>query len=102
MAFHRFSGAWQTLMRLHRSWAKSGSDNKNIKVFIGAPASSNAAGTGYVGQLVSPHGAALRLTITAGPNTLGNFATDAQDSYSNFGGVMLWDARSVYLFVLSG
>ncbi|KZV66161.1 glycoside hydrolase family 18 protein [Peniophora sp. CONT] len=57
------------------SWAKSGSDNKDIKIFIGAPASSNAAGTGYVG-----------------PNTLGNFATDAQDSSSSMGGVMLWDA----------
>ncbi|VDC03044.1 unnamed protein product [Peniophora sp. CBMAI 1063] len=56
------------------SWAKSGSDNKDIKIFIGAPASSKAAGTGYVG-----------------PNTLGNFATAAQDSSSSMGGVMLWD-----------
>ncbi|KAI0035384.1 glycoside hydrolase [Vararia minispora EC-137] len=57
------------------SWARSGSNNKNIKVYIGAPASPNAAGTGYVS-----------------PSTLANFATSAQNTFASFGGVMLWDA----------
>ncbi|TFY61090.1 hypothetical protein EVG20_g7190 [Dentipellis fragilis] len=61
------------------NWARTQSSNKNIKVFIGAAASSNAAGQGYVGI-----------------STLENYATDAQDQYKSFGGVMLWDASEAY------
>ncbi|KAI0052333.1 glycoside hydrolase family 18 protein [Auriscalpium vulgare] len=57
------------------NWAKTLSANKNIKVYIGAAASSEAAGDGYVG-----------------PNTLATFAKNAQKTWSSFGGVMLWDA----------
>ncbi|KAI0315512.1 glycoside hydrolase superfamily [Amylostereum chailletii] len=57
------------------NWARTQSNNKNIKVYIGAPAGPSAAGTGYVG-----------------PNTLGNFATSAQNTYKSMGGVMLWEA----------
>lgn len=56
-------------------WAKTVSANKNIKVYIGAPASKDAAGTGYVDV-----------------GTLANFAKNAQKTFSSFGGVMLWEA----------
>uniref|UniRef100_A0A8H7Y639 chitinase n=1 Tax=Psilocybe cubensis TaxID=181762 RepID=A0A8H7Y639_PSICU len=53
--------------------------NKNVKVYIGAPASSSAAGSGYV-----PIG------------TLGNIAVQMRQSFPSFGGVMLWDASQAY------
>ncbi|KAH8987099.1 glycoside hydrolase [Lactarius hatsudake] len=56
-------------------WAKTVSANKNIKVYIGAPASKDAAGTGYVDV-----------------GTLANYAKQAQKTWSSFGGVMLWEA----------
>ena len=62
-----------------RSWAKSGSDNKNIKVYIGAPASSTAAGSGYVDV-----------------STLAGIAQTTRDSFPSFGGVMLWDMSQAY------
>ena len=55
-------------------WAKTQSANPDVKVYIGAPASQSAAGSGYVDL-----------------STLANFAAQAQQSYSSFGGVMLWD-----------
>ncbi|KAF8268137.1 glycoside hydrolase superfamily [Lactarius quietus] len=55
-------------------WAKTQSANKDIKVYIGAPASKDAASTGYV-EL----------------STLANYAKQAQNDFSSFGGVMLWD-----------
>ncbi|KAI0342621.1 glycoside hydrolase [Trametopsis cervina] len=61
------------------NWAKTKSANKNIKVFIGAAASADAAGTGYVNS-----------------GTLANYAADAQAKYSSFGGVMMWDADTAY------
>ncbi|KAI0091164.1 glycoside hydrolase superfamily [Irpex rosettiformis] len=61
------------------NWAKTKSANKNIKVFIGAPASKAAAGTGYVDSA-----------------TLAKYASDAQAKYSSFGGVMMWDADTAY------
>lgn len=48
-------------------------------MYIGAPASSDAAGTGYVDN-----------------TTLAKYATDAQDKYSSMGGVMLWDISEAY------
>ncbi|EPQ54334.1 glycoside hydrolase [Gloeophyllum trabeum ATCC 11539] len=61
------------------SWAKSTSPNKNVKIYIGAPASSTAAGSGYVDAA-----------------TLGSIAQAMKAQYSSFGGVMLWDASQAY------
>ena len=58
-------------------WAKTQSANSDVKVYIGAPASQGAAGSGYVDM-----------------STLANFATRAQQNYSSFGGVMLWDVST--------
>jgi chitinase len=66
------------------TWAKTKSPNKNIKVYIGAPASSSAAGSGYV-------------DIT----TLGKIAKETRAKYSSFGGIMLWDASQAYGACLS-
>ncbi|KAF7312135.1 Glycoside hydrolase [Mycena indigotica] len=60
------------------TWAKTVSPNKNVKVFIGAPASSSA-GSGY-----------------ANAATLGALAVSTRAKYSSFGGVMLWDASQAY------
>ena len=56
-------------------WAKTVSANKDIKVYIGAPASEEAAGEGYVDI-----------------GTLAKYAKQAQETWSSFGGVMLWEA----------
>ncbi|KAI8334316.1 glycoside hydrolase family 18 protein [Chlamydoabsidia padenii] len=56
-------------------WAKNISPNKNIKVYIGAPASPTAAGGGYVPL-----------------NTLSTIALTTRQSFPSFGGVMFWDA----------
>ncbi|KAI0034212.1 glycoside hydrolase [Vararia minispora EC-137] len=60
------------------SWAKS-SPNPNVKVYIGVPASSTAAGSGYVDS-----------------STLGGIIKDTASAYSSFGGIMLWDASQAY------
>ena len=64
--------------RAHRlgfrdNWAKNASPNKDVKVYIGAAASSNAAGEGYVNA-----------------STLATYISETQGQYSSFGGVMLW------------
>ncbi|KAJ6478623.1 glycoside hydrolase [Mycena vitilis] len=57
-------------------WAKTTSPNKNIKIFIGAPASEAAANSGsYVSA-----------------EKLGEIAKATRAKYSSFGGIMLWDA----------
>ncbi|KAG6835055.1 hypothetical protein C0991_004301, partial [Blastosporella zonata] len=61
------------------NWAKTQAINKNVKVYIGAPASSTAAGSGYVSAA-----------------TLGQIAKEIRAKYSSFGGVMLWDASQAY------
>ena len=61
------------------NWAKTTSPNRNVKIYIGAPASSTAAGSGYV---------------SAGQLTTILQQTKAQ--YSSFGGVMFWDASQAY------
>ncbi|PSS32059.1 hypothetical protein PHLCEN_2v2166 [Hermanssonia centrifuga] len=61
------------------NWAKTTSFNKNVKVYIGAPGSQDAAGEGYVSA-----------------STLASYVSDAQSKYSSFGGVMMWDADSAY------
>ncbi|KAI9000467.1 glycoside hydrolase superfamily [Trametes punicea] len=61
------------------NWAKTQSANPNVKVYIGAPGSSDSAGEGYVSV-----------------STLSSYVSDAQEKYSSFGGVMLWDASTAY------
>ena len=61
------------------NWARAISLNKNVKIFVGAPASSTAAGTGY--QSIS---------------TLSSIAVKMRTSFPSFGGVMLWDASQAY------
>ncbi|TBU41653.1 glycoside hydrolase [Dichomitus squalens] len=61
------------------NWAKTKSANPDVKVYIGAPASSKAAGEGYVSA-----------------ETLASYVAEAQQKYSSFGGVMLWDADTAY------
>ncbi|KAF8436485.1 glycoside hydrolase superfamily [Boletus edulis BED1] len=60
-------------------WAKTVSPNKNVKVYIGAPASSSAASNGYVSA-----------------STLAGIISRTKSQYSSFGGVMLWDASQAY------
>ncbi|KAF7339953.1 Glycoside hydrolase family 18 protein [Mycena venus] len=60
-------------------WARTLSPNPNVKVYIGAPASSTAAGSGYVDI-----------------GTLSSIAAQMRKSFPSFGGVMLWDASQAY------
>ncbi|KAJ6542369.1 glycoside hydrolase family 18 protein [Mycena vulgaris] len=56
------------------NWAQTVSPNPNVKIFIGAPASSTAANAGeYVDA-----------------TTLGSIALATRADYSSFGGIMLW------------
>ncbi|KAN0082356.1 glycoside hydrolase [Tylopilus felleus] len=61
------------------NWAKNTSPNKNVKVYIGAPASSTAANNGYVSA-----------------STLATIISQTKSQYSSFGGIMLWDASQAY------
>ncbi|KAL1702358.1 glycoside hydrolase family 18 protein [Schizophyllum commune] len=61
------------------NWAKTVSPNKDVKVFLGAPASATAATSGY---------AAAQQVI--------DLANSAKGQYSSFGGVMVWDASQAY------
>lgn len=54
-------------------WARNISPNKNVKVYIGAPASSSAAGGGYVSA-----------------STLTTIAQQTQADFPSFGGLMFW------------
>ncbi|KAI1331967.1 chitinase [Xylariaceae sp. FL0255] len=60
------------------NWAKNTSTNKNVKVLLGMPASSTAAGSGYT------NGTQLSEVIAY------------SKSYSSFGGAMLWDMSQLY------
>ncbi|KAI0067746.1 glycoside hydrolase [Artomyces pyxidatus] len=62
------------------NWARTISPNPNVKIFIGAPASSTAAGGGY--QSIG---------------TLSSIAVQMRNSFPSFGGVMLWDASQAYV-----
>jgi chitinase len=55
------------------TWAKKTSPNKNVKILLGIPGSSAAAGSGYV-----PF------------DTLKPIVENVYSTYSSFGGVMLW------------
>lgn len=61
------------------TWAKNTAVNKNVKIYIGAPASPSAAGSGYVD-----------------PTTLANIALQTRSQFSSFGGIMLWDASQAF------
>lgn len=70
----------RTHVPLYRdNWAKTTSPNKNVKVYIGAPASPTAATSGYVDVA-----------------TLGNIAVQTRAQFSSFGGIMLWDASQAF------
>ncbi|KAG0043244.1 Chitinase 1 [Gryganskiella cystojenkinii] len=60
-------------------WAKTVSVNKDVKVFLGVPASAKAANAGYV-------------TI----ERLGEIMDAVRCKYSSFGGVMMWDLSQAY------
>ncbi|KAG8934878.1 Chitinase 1 [Tulasnella sp. 418] len=60
-------------------WARNVAPNKGVKIYIGAPASDTAAGSGYVNVA-----------------TLGNIIQQTRTSFPSFGGVMLWDASQAY------
>lgn len=60
-------------------WARNVSPNKNVKIYLGAPAATGAAGSGY--QDIA---------------TLSTYATKMRKSYPSFGGVMMWDASQAY------
>ncbi|KAF4625716.1 hypothetical protein G7Y89_g12445 [Cudoniella acicularis] len=60
------------------NWAKTVSLNPNVKVFLGVPGSSTAAGSGYESG-----------------STLGQIIAYSK-SFSSFGGVMIWDASQVF------
>ncbi|KAI5117744.1 hypothetical protein M0805_004933 [Coniferiporia weirii] len=61
------------------NWARTTSPNPDVKIYIGAPASSTAAGSGYVDAA-----------------TLANIIQTTKSTYSSFGGVMMWDASQAY------
>ncbi|CAK5264883.1 unnamed protein product [Mycena citricolor] len=70
-----FSSASGWDFGLWDAWARTLSPNPNVKVYIGAPASASAAGSGY-----------------SDLSTLSSIA----HSFPSFGGVMLWDASQAY------
>ncbi|KXN69233.1 glycoside hydrolase family 18 protein, partial [Conidiobolus coronatus NRRL 28638] len=56
------------------NWAKTGSVNKDVKIYLGAPASPSASNTGY-------------LPI----KKLAALVEKTRSKHSSFGGVMIWD-----------
>lgn len=62
------------------TWATTISLNPDVKVFLGIPGGSTAAGTGYESAL----------TIAS----IVDFITE--EGYTSFGGIMMWDASQVY------
>ena len=68
-----------TITRCRDNWARTISPNPNVKIYVGAPASSTAAGGGY--QAIG---------------TMSTIATTMRKSFPSFGGVMMWDASQAY------
>ncbi|KAI8149315.1 chitinase [Fennellomyces sp. T-0311] len=60
-------------------WARTQSVNKNVRLFLGVPASDYAAGQGYV-----PY------------NDLTAAIRETASRYTTFGGIMMWDASAAY------
>jgi chitinase len=72
------SGAWN--FDQWDNWAKTQSPNKDVKIYIGAPAAPLAASPGsYVDAA-----------------TLGDISVLTRNNYSSFGGIMLWDVSQAY------
>ncbi|KAK7454563.1 Chitinase 2 [Stygiomarasmius scandens] len=61
------------------TWAKTQSPNPNVKIYLGAPASSTAAGSGFVDAA-----------------TIASILRQTQSQFSSFGGAMLWDASQAF------
>ncbi|KAF8320068.1 glycoside hydrolase [Clavulina sp. PMI_390] len=61
-------------------WANRISPNPDVKVYLGVPASSTAAGSGYVSA-----------------STVNSIAKTLQASFPSFGGVMFWDESQAYV-----
>ncbi|KAJ9207305.1 CAZyme family GH18 [Paecilomyces variotii] len=60
------------------NWAKTTSKNPDVKVFLGVPANTGAAGTGYLpASSLAP-------------------VIQYSKTFSSFGGVMMWDASQAY------
>lgn len=55
------------------------SPNPAVKVYIGAPADTTAAGSGYVSAA-----------------TLAGIIAQTKAQFASFGGVMMWDASQAY------
>lgn len=62
------------------TWATTISLNPDVKVFLGIPGGSTAAGTGYESAS----------TITSIVDFI------VEEGYTSFGGIMMWDASQVY------
>ncbi|KAK4611519.1 Class III chitinase [Fulvia fulva] len=60
------------------NWAKNGSANPDVKIFLGVPAGQTAAGSGY------------RNATELGP------VLEYAKTFESFGGVMAWDASQAY------
>ncbi|KAK7467427.1 Chitinase 2 [Stygiomarasmius scandens] len=60
-------------------WAKNTSPNPDVKIYLGAPASSTAAGSGFVDA-----------------DTITSIIQQTQANFSSFGGAMLWDASQAF------
>ncbi|KAF9544688.1 Chitinase 1 [Mortierella hygrophila] len=67
------------------NWAKTISVNKNVKVYLGVPASRTAANAGYVSI-----------------ERLEEIMDNVRCKYSSFGGVMMWDISQSYGNLESG
>ncbi|KAF9209732.1 Chitinase 1 [Haplosporangium sp. Z 27] len=61
------------------NWAKTTSINKNVKIYLGVPASRTAANAGYVA-----------------PARLQEIVNALRCAYNSFGGVMMWDMSQAY------
>ncbi|OCK83685.1 glycoside hydrolase family 18 protein [Lepidopterella palustris CBS 459.81] len=72
------SDQWNFNFGTWESWAKNTSKNSNVKVFLGVPANTGAAGSGYMSA------SALRSVITY------------SSQFSSFGGTMMWDATQAW------
>lgn len=60
------------------NWASTKAVNKNVRVFLGTPASRSAANGGYLGPSLLPQ------------------VVDACKRYASFGGIMMWDASQAW------
>ncbi|XBW34862.1 hypothetical protein QEN19_000429 [Hanseniaspora menglaensis] len=68
-----------------KDFAENDSYNKDIKIFLGLPGSSAAAGSGYQSDLSVVESAVSTMTES-----------------SHFGGIMLWDASQAYANTVNG